>query len=352
MSENAINSFKETYGEATKQIEAEINNALSLVAPTFASSDKMKLEAQRFIAEGGKRFRPALSYVVAKSQGVDYLFPNLALEVFHKYILTHDDIVDRDKMRYGKPTVHAKLEQLVSRGAESQHFGNSLAIVAGDLMEAATYKIILNSKLADKTKIELCQLLPSAMDEVGWGWYDQFLMDYLPLSSNELSLERIEKSLVWVSGRYTVRLPILFGYTLAGKKMPKSLNDFADFAGLLFQTGDDILGIFGDPKQTGKSNYGDIAQGKKTVLIWLAYSKASSADKKFLLRQMGNKDITGLEVEKVRNIVVKTGALDESKKMMLRYSEKCFEYLEKAELNSELKSFLTGFTYYLQNRDS
>lgn len=342
-------TFLKAYQAAADEIAQQIEQVASLLASRFAPDDPLKKEVVRFVAEGGKRFRPALSLIVARSFGKNDVFPHLALEAFHKYLLVHDDIIDRDDMRYGAPTTHAKLRRLHANN--DQHFGNSLAIIGGDLIAAAATHIILKADLTPKTKIDLQKLLLQAHEDVAWGWYDQFLMDYLPLDSPDLSFERIEKSIIWVTGRYSLLLSFLYGYTIGGQKAPAGLDTLADSMGALFQTGDDLIGLFGDTKRTGKSNYGDISQGKKTLPMWFSYQLATAADKKTLCRLVGKSTISEAEVAEVRSIIKRSGAYEHSQKLMQQYRKKCLGQLEKIAFPADLKDFLQGFIYYLETRD-
>jgi geranylgeranyl pyrophosphate synthase len=105
--------FLDTYKKAAYEVVDEVKRHKESFIATFPTSDSFRQEILRFVTDGGKRFRPALSYLVAKYYGNDYLFPHTALETFHKYLLTHDDVIDRDRVRYSAPTVHAKLEELM-----------------------------------------------------------------------------------------------------------------------------------------------------------------------------------------------------------------------------------------------
>jgi geranylgeranyl pyrophosphate synthase len=62
----------------------------------------------------------------------DIIYPFLSLEAFHKFILSHDDIVDKDVMRYGKSTVHHELESIMPITSQDapEFFGNSLGMIA------------------------------------------------------------------------------------------------------------------------------------------------------------------------------------------------------------------------------
>lgn len=342
--------FAITYKNAAFEVASTLKKATSLFAKPFDQNDPLKIESIRFIAEGGKRFRPALSLITARSLGHDDVFPHLALETFHKYLLAHDDIIDLDDMRYGTPTIHAKMSQL-QKNKDPTHFGRSLALIAGDLMANTTTKIILKANLPAKIKIKLQHCVTRAIDEVAWGWYDQFLMDYLPLDSPQISHERIENSIVWVTGKYSIKLPLLYGFIVAGKPPPKDLETLTNTLGLLFQTGDDIIGLFGKIEDTGKSNFGDIAQGKKTLPMWFTFQNAQPQDRQLLLQLVGKQNITSTEVEAVRTIIVRSGGLQKTQECMAQYRQQGLALLQKVTLPKDLKKFLRGFIYFLETRN-
>ncbi|MDQ3098550.1 MAG: polyprenyl synthetase family protein [bacterium] len=347
--------FVDTYKETALQIVEKIKDCKEILAPTLPENDPMRNEIVRFVLEGGKRFRPSLSYLTAKFYGMDDMYPHLALETFHKYLLTHDDIMDRDAMRYSAPTVHKKLEEIIhpysNDDAERLHFGNGLAIVAGDMMEAATNKIIIRSQLEAETKIALCELVAGAAEEAAFGWYDQLVMDYTDLDSKELSYQRIETSIIWVTGKYTMKFPLHFGFVIAGVVVPEGIDHLADDLGVLFQTGDDLIGLFGDPDKTGKSNYGDIVQGKKTLPMWFTYTMANDSDKEVLKQLVGKKDLTHDEAQVVRAICERSGALARSKELMREYRDACLGQIDGLDIPDDMKRFLRGFTEFLEKRD-
>jgi len=347
---NNTDYFLSEYKKAVTLIEQEITKSHLYLAQTFPSNDLFQKELEQFITHGGKRFRPALSLVVANSLGHNDIIPHLALETFHKYLLVHDDIIDQDVTRYGVPTFHAKMAERQQKEEEKSHFGESLAIIGGDLMAAATHKIILDADLSSDSKVALERLIIQAVEEVSWGWYDQFLMDYLPLSSDELTFDRIESSIIWVTGRYSIKLPLLFGFALGENAPPKQLEEFADSLGALYQTGDDLIGLFGDEKETGKSNYGDIIQGKKTIPVWLAYTHATAQDKSTLARIIGKKDASEKEIKTAREIIIRSGGLAETEKQMESYKKRCLALLDQMDVNDDLKRFFRGFIYYIEKR--
>jgi len=342
--------FLDEYKKAVALIEQDIIKPDTYLPKTFPLKDPFQKELEHFIVHGGKRFRPALSLIIAQSFGQNDIMPHLALETFHKYLLVHDDIIDQDMTRYGAPTFHAKMSERQQNPEERDHFGRSLAIIGGDLMAAVTHAIILNAHLTDARKVALERLIIQAIEEVSWGWYDQFLMDYLPLTSRKLTFNRIENSIIWVTGKYSIKLPLLFGFTLAGVTPPEQLEAFADSLGALYQTGDDIIGLFGDEEETGKSNHGDITQGKKTLPVWLSYVHATAEDKASLAHIIGKKDASEKEIEAVRDIIHRSGGLHKTEQLMKSYRDRCLKLLEAMDLSDELKRFFRGFIEYIEKR--
>jgi geranylgeranyl pyrophosphate synthase len=344
--------FYATYKETATAFRDEILTCEDKFLRTFPSDDLMRNETFEFMATGGKRLRTVLARLVTKFLGREEKYATAALDLFHKFLLCHDDIMDRDRMRWGKPTLHARLEQLIEIDSEKEHFGNGLAVVAGDLIAAMSYRMILESELADCVKVTLMRHVCRTMDEVGWGWYDQLLMDYEKLSSPKLSYERIRDSIVWVTGKYTMSFPLRFGYAIMEREMPIELEMIADDLGVLFQTGDDLIGIFGDVSISGKSNYGDIVQGKKTLPIWFAYERACIEDKQILVKLVGKKDISEDEIGVVREIVRRSGAYDYTHEYMAACANKIKSELEKVAIPEDLRRFMNGFVDYLRERDS
>ena len=140
--------------------------------------------------------------------------------------------------------------------------------------------MILDSDIKSSRKIVLLKVLTQTMQHVARGRYKQFLSDYISLE--DITLEYIiEHNLINVTSSYSFLFPLQFGQAIAtgAAEISPALREFADNLGVVFQTGDDIIGLFGDPSVTGKSADGDILQGKKTIPMYLAYTHAPDSDK-------------------------------------------------------------------------
>ena len=112
------------------------------------------------------------------------------------------------------------------------------------------------------------------------------------------------------SGRYTVERPLQLGASLAGRtELIDPYSAFGEPLGRAFQLRDDVLGVFGDPAETGKPTGDDLREGKPTLLLALAAERAARRDRP-LLERVGSLDLTDREVVELRCAFERSGALD------------------------------------------
>jgi len=111
--------------------------------------------------------------------------------------------------------------------------------------------------------------------------------------------------------------------------------------GEAFQLRDDILGIFGDPKETGKPAGDDLREGKRTVLLAKVMELADSTQKSEISSTLGNQSLNLAQVNKVREIFVSTGALSEVENLISKLTSSAQSALEHGEIDPMATSALT-----------
>ena len=145
------------------------------------------------------------------------------------------------------------------------------------------------------------------------------------------------------SARYTVTRPLLLGAALApvvdGERVAAALVAYGDAVGLAFQLRDDVLGVFGDPCATGKSDLDDLHEGKQTMLMLRALDLADPAQRAALERALGDPRLDEREADRVRDIVVATGALASIEALLATEHARALEAIE--ELPPEPRAALT-----------
>jgi geranylgeranyl diphosphate synthase type I len=143
-------------------------------------------------------------------------------------------------------------------------------------------------------------------------------LDVLEQASGEGSVNRALRVARYKSAKYTIERPLHLGATLAGA--PDAALDALSAYGLplgeAFQLRDDVLGVFGDPSETGKPAGDDLREGKRTVLIAQALSAASPGQRALVSRLLGDPALDAEGVGALREVLVDTGALAATERLI------------------------------------
>ncbi|MFB7635292.1 polyprenyl synthetase family protein [Streptomyces sp. NPDC056149] len=276
---------------------------------------------RRFVGAGGKRLRPLLCVVGWHAAGGTggrgaALRVAASLELLHAAVLIHDDLIDDSATRRGRPTVHRALaaRHLTGRGPDALRFGTSAALLLGDLALVWSDHLLRTAHLTDG---EYRAVLP-VLDAVR---RDVLLGQYLDLLSTGTPGDDLDSALAitrYKTAHYTVERPLQAGAALAGAgpELLAACSDFGIPLGEAFQLRDDLLGVFGDPRRTGKSDLDDLREGKHTPLIALTLRRADPHQRSFLRRHLGRPDLRAADAAAVRDIIRATGAHDTVEEMI------------------------------------
>lgn len=291
---------------------------------------------------GGKRIRPLTIISAYKCfKDDDKVIPaSICIELMQAYLLIHDDIIDKSDLRRGKPAMHKIY------GKKDNHFGISMAILAGDLCASYVYDGIIESDFSDKEKAE-------AIKYINWIINREIYGQALDISDSfrELKEEDVWKIYELKTATCTMQGPVYIGAVLANASKDKieRLQRYAYNMGLAFQIQDDINGIFGNAEEMGKPNDSDIKEGKKTLLIVKALEFSNKEDREFLLKKYGDSDINETDMIRIREIIKSCSALTHCKNKFNELIEKGKESLMNVELKEEGKDFLLEIADYIKN---
>lgn len=295
-----------------------------------------------FLNRGGKRVRGALameSYFM--HGGTD---PEVALgaarvvELINAGLLIMDDIQDRSVQRRGGPTVHV---QLASEYGE--HYGVAQGLNAEMLANHRAMIELTNVRVDDSAKILAIRLLNQDVNVTIVGQINDM---YNELWVAPATRDEIVNTLTWKTAYYTFVSPLELGACLAGANgLSDRLREYALNAGIAFQISDDILGVFGDSFEVGKSAEDDIREGKATLLAAHAYSQATAEQRAVLISILGKADATIAECDQVRAVFEATGARTYADTMAQEYANKA----EKA-LGESPEAFLVDLVRFSVNR--
>ena len=194
-----------------------------------------------YVLASGKRIRPQLclwtfNLIAGEQDPLDprrseLLDAACSWELFHAFLLVHDDIIDEADTRRGEPSLH---RQLASLDSHSIVFGRNLGIVAGDLLHAASMRLwqgVRGEHLDKGACCELAGLFSRIGLETGAGQAADIRQSHAPLgqiAETDILLGYQNKT-----AAYTFEGPMLTGALLAGLDGParQQLARFAQSLG-------------------------------------------------------------------------------------------------------------------------
>jgi geranylgeranyl diphosphate synthase, type II len=290
--------------------------------------------AQYILGIGGKRVRPVCVLMGNELFGdiiPDAFNAGAAIELFHNFSLIHDDIMDKAPLRRGMETVHQK-------------YGESTALLAGDVMFVKAYEYLNKISLSNLQKV--LHLFNETAAAVCEG--QQLDMDFEKLST--VSLDEYV-NMITLKTSVLLAASLQLGAILggAGEGNQQHLYQFGKNLGIAFQVQDDYLDAFGDPEKFGKQVGGDILANKKTFLLIHALETASTAQKAELEQLMA-----GNAVDKVDKIlqIFKDCKVDEwAWELKEKYLQTALQHLEDTAVVAVRKKPLAELADYLITRD-
>ena len=272
------------------------------------------------LVRGGKRLRAAFFYWGYRAAGGPdsdaVVRAASAMEFFQAAALLHDDVMDGSDTRRGMPSAHRRLAaHHAAQGwsGDPDRFGEAGAILAGDLCLTWTDELYATSGLPADEIARGRGLFDRMRTQLMGG---QFL-DVLEAArgwERSTAAERIARArhvIRYKSAKYTVEHPLLIGATAAGAGAGDlaSLSRYGLALGEAFQLRDDVLGVFGDPDQTGKPAGDDLREGKRTVLVAEALDTGGPDAAALFDKLLGQPDLDGAQVAQLREAITSTGAL-------------------------------------------
>ncbi|MDE0546742.1 polyprenyl synthetase family protein [Microbacterium sp. C7(2022)] len=263
-----------------------------------------------------------------------------SLEIFHAAALVHDDLIDNSDTRRGRPAAHRALEAQHRESAwsgDADAFGRSSAILLGDLLVAWSddlfeEALITTPDAAARTtraeyalmrrEVTIGQFLDIAEESV----YRQ--------SADDTHAERALRVASLKSARYSIQQPLVIGAALAGGDAEQLdvLRAFGHPLGMAFQLRDDVLGVFGDEKATGKPSGDDLREGKRTVLIAYTRENLSDSDKAVFDTMLGDATLSEARIVELQAQIIDSGALDRVESLITAYVEEAERALKDARV--------------------
>lgn len=311
--------------EVIRVIDQYFDQSITAAGTISDSYQQLWKHLQTLLRSGGKRVRPQMTLLAYEAfGGKDHatLLPIAAAqELLHFSLLIHDDIIDRDYIRYGVPNIAGQYDTqyhpYVHDNSERIHYANSAALLGGDLMLSGAYQMIASSHLSSEDKIIAQSLLGQSIFEVAGGELLDTEAAFIPMMAGDAV-----KIARYKTASYSFVIPLLTGARLAGadESQQKVLRTFATALGIAYQLVDDLLGVFGTEEKTGKSTSGDIREGKRTFMVEQCLSLMDANQRELFDMSFGDPDATTATIAKVKELFVISGAKSITEQTILQYA--------------------------------
>jgi geranylgeranyl diphosphate synthase, type I len=355
-------AFREAVSAEISAFVSEQSSVLDSMGPELVP---VHLMASQLLC-GGKRLRPAFcvwGYVAAAGIPSDEELKSLlaaagSLDVLHVSALIHDDLMDSSDLRRGRPAAHRQFEALHANAGwlgDSAAFGRAGAILLGDLLVMWSAQMLHGAGLDQSTLERALPIVEAMRTEVTCGQYLDIVAQAHPLRKRapaigslrptiELALDDASRVVEYKAARYTVQRPCQMGAALGGgdDELYFALGAYGSPLGRAFQFRDDLLGVFGDPKVTGKPAGDDLREGKRTVLVAHSYAHAGDAGQKLLLQRLGDPGLDETGINELQQVLVESGARDAVESMINEYYERALKALHDTEITEEGRAGLTA----------
>jgi geranylgeranyl diphosphate synthase type I len=332
--------------EVQQVLDAFLDEREAELVPLGPDATRLIAEA-RTAVRGGKRFRAAFCHWghravrgdVADSAALARACASL--EMLHASALVHDDYMDASDTRRGRPATHRAFEaehRAAGWRGDPEQYGAAAAILLGDLLLGWAEDMLRRSGFGPEETAAGMALFELCRNEVIAG---QFL-DVSVQARGRADVDTAMTVLRYKSAKYSIERPLHIGAGLAGASDAQiaQLTRFGLPLGEAFQLRDDLLGVFGDPEETGKPAGDDLAEGKRTVLVALALDAAPPAAAQRLDAALGT-PLSPADVDELRGIIEDSGARAQVEEVIGSLADHAVEALRSADVDEQARVVLT-----------
>jgi geranylgeranyl diphosphate synthase type I len=302
--------------------------------------EPLYLDLTEFVSRRGKRIRPMLFLLAYRLFGGErkltdpsLLKSALSVELLHAFILMHDDIIDQSERRRGLPTFHKMAEERMGKLDGKERVGQNVAMVVGDMLFALAVETLHSADFPAKVKEAALARFLRYVTDTGCGEIYDILLGKRDIT--RVSEEDIVRMYNLKTTRYTFEAPIVLGGLLAGAS-PKLLGDIeqiTDPLGLAFQIQNDLI-EYSHFNLTDRAMQTDLLEGKKTLLMRMAFDRLNDLDRSFLQLCLSASSLHDSSIIKIRELIEKSGAVADLNRRMQELFAQAEDALVQAPFNA------------------
>ncbi|MEG3636761.1 polyprenyl synthetase family protein [Micromonospora palythoicola] len=238
----------------------------------------------------------------------------VAVEMIHNFSLLHDDIMDADALRRGRPAAWVV-------------YGTGMATLAGDALIATAFRTLRS--MNSRPGLDSADLLLVALHQMIDGQAADLALEQVPVREVDVShyLRACAKTTALLETATAI------GAVLGGARTTTvdALREAGRHLGLSWQIANDVEDIWGDPALTGKPARSDLGRAKKTIPVILAL-RADNAAAAELAALLDQPEPTGDQVQAQADLIERAGGREQAEVLSGRYLEMALGKLGEADV--------------------
>ena len=259
------------------------------------------------ISAGGKRIRPKLVLLFANAlgfEGRERYEMAATVEFIHTATLLHDDVVDESALRRGRETANAL-------------FGNAASVLVGDFLYSRAFQMMVSVN-----RMRVLEVLADATNVIAEGE----VLQLMNMHDADLAVDDYLKVIRFKTAKLfeaSARLGAVLAS--ASTEIEEACAGYGRALGTAFQLVDDLLDYEGSTSQLGKNVGDDLREGKPTLPLLVAMSRAAPEEQALIRHAIEHGEVTRLA--DIVEIVRRTGALDATREAAREEAEKARQCL-------------------------
>jgi octaprenyl-diphosphate synthase len=258
--------------------------------------------ANYLIAGGGKRIRPLLLLLSAKSLHCESdarIRLGAVVEMLHTATLVHDDIIDEANTRRGRPSSNTT-------------WGNSKCVLAGDWLYMQSF-----SSALEERNFHVLELLISLTQQMVEGELLQ-IEKLGHLINEEEYFDLIFRKTACL---FKVSMQLGAAITSAPDDLEAQLGEYGRNLGLAFQIVDDVLDLTAAEDILGKPVASDLREGKATLAVIHALERGTGADREAIRTVLADRSFDRVSHPQILEILHRHGSIDYAMDTACAYAE-------------------------------
>ena len=304
---------------------------------------------KEYCLRDGKRIRPLLlinsyyGYKFGFKKKHEIIKLGAIVEMMHSLLLIQDDIIDRSEMRRGGKALHIELGEKYSRLTNNKLIGQDIASVTADILFSLSIELISGLNIRHDIKDRFLGIFSKTYEKTAWGQ----ILDSLNTMPKKIDPESDMPMQINImkTAYYTIVYPLTMGYILSSGNNKREITNIEAFGiplGIAFQVRDDLLGIFGIEKNTGKPNDSDILEGKITLPVQNTILKLAGKEREQFIKLFLKIGKSKADVGFIREKIKTSGALDDTLKYHAELIGDSYNLLDNLVMKRYNKDVMLG----------